>query len=297
MSVKYFKHINDFLDTLDVPQIIHDDFYIVKFENHNFHVNQPQAAYSHDYFEIFLSVGYNTMVSTEDKEANTLEYNISFVSPGQLVKWETNKIPMKDTISYMILFKPAFLPFVNGKFSLFETFPYFNNYTQPSYKLTQLQKLQFKRCFQDLHDEYKLGEMAARDILKSYLTVLLFKAKRELKCNTEVSYLKTRKEEITYDFENLVKRTNQKHHPIKYYADLLNISSIYLSECVKSVTDKTAKQIIDEYLILEAKSLLKLSNYTIYEIAHRLGFDDDSNFVKYFRKQTKLTPKQFKIYE
>ena len=57
---------------------------------------------------------------------------------------------------------------------------------------------------------------------------------------------------------------------------------------------KTAKQIIDEYLVLEAKSLLKQSTNSVAEIGYALGFEDNSNFVKYFKKQTNFTPKQYK---
>lgn len=296
MSVIYYKHINDFLDTIGVPQLIHDDFYIVKFEDHEFNINQPRSAYKHDYFEISITIGYNALVSIEDQTRNTLDYNLSFASPGQIIKWEMNQVEFTDTVSYMILFKPRFLPFANGILSLFKTFPYFNNFVLSSFKLDHGQKELFKRCFYDLHKEHQLHKACNIDILKSYLTILLFKAKRELKFSSEVSYLKTRRQEITYNFENLIKATKQKHKPIRYYADQLNISPIYLSECVKKETTKTAKQIINEYIILEAKSLLKQSGDSISEVANQLGFEDDSNFVKYFKKQTGLTPKQFKIY-
>lgn len=294
MSLKYYSNINDFLDALGAPQLILDGFYILKFEDHNFDINLARNEYKHDYFEILLTLRYNTYTPIEDQTKNVIDYNLSFTSPGQPVNIDTLK--MKGRINYMILFKPEFLPFATGLFSLFETFPYFNNFILPSYQLTAQQKMLFKRCFQDIYEEYQLGEMATVDILKSYLTALLFKAKRELQFSTAISYLKSRRQEITFNFENLIKQTRQKHQPIKYYAELLNISPIYLSECIKKVSDKTAKQIIDEYLVLEAKSLLKLTSKTICEIANQLGFDDGSNFVKYFKKQTGLTPKQYKIY-
>ena len=145
-----------------------------------------------------------------------------------------------------------------------------------------------------IYTEYKLNHEDSLEIIKSYLTLLLFKSKRELMFSNNISYLRSRAEEITYNFEKLIKTTKNKHQPIKFYADQLNISTIYLSECVKKVTGKTAKQVIDEYLILEAKSLLKQSTNTISEIAYSLGFEDASNFVKYFKKQTGITPRTYK---
>lgn len=296
MSIKYYEHINEFLDTIGIPQISHEHFYIVKFEDHNYNINSPKTAYKHNYFEVSFSIGYNALVSIDDKTDNALDYNLSFTSPGQTVKWQMDENSHTDSISYMVLFKPEFLPFLNDAFSLFETFPYFNNFTRSSYQLNKNQKTLFKKCFLDLYTENTLGELCSVNVLKAYLTALLFKAKRELQYSLGISYLKTRREEITYNFENLVKQTKQKHKPIRFFADLLHISPIYLSECVKKATNKTAKQIIDEYVILEAKSLLIQSTLSVFEVSHTLGFEDDSNFVKYFKKQTGLTPKQFKIY-
>jgi len=59
-------------------------------------------------------------------------------------------------------------------------------------------------------------------------------------------------------------------------------------------TRKTAKRIITEYLILESKSLLNQSTKTINDIAFQLGFNDTSNFIAFFKKNTSSTPSQYR---
>ncbi len=296
MSALHIKHINDFLDTSGITERIKDDFCIIRFDSSDIDLYKSMLNYTHDFFEISLTIGYKGLMTKEETVVDEVEYNVSFVTPGQSVNREWDNIKYTDTVRYTILFRSEFIPFVEDTFNLFQMFPYFNNTILSSYKLNANLKSVFKQSFDELYSEFQLGENANVDILKSFLTILLFKAKRTLTVNSEVSYLRTRRQEITYDFETLIKQTKKKHKPLSYYADKMNISVIYLSECIKKVTAKTAKQIIDEYLILEAKSLLKKSHHTIFEIASRLGFEDDSNFVKYFKKQTGLTPKQFKIY-
>ncbi|WP_459212386.1 helix-turn-helix domain-containing protein [Aquimarina rhabdastrellae] len=293
MMLKHYDNINDFLSAMGLPLIKNKNFYIAKFEDHNYNINNPECATSHEYFDISFTIGYDADVYIGERKANALEYNLSFVSPGQITKWQLNEIQNKP-LSYIILFKPEFLPFANDVFSIYETFPYFNNNTLSSFKLTAAQKKMFITYLGDIYREYQLNSESSFEIIKSYLNILLFNAKRELEYSDGVSYLKSRSQEITYNFENLIKKTKHKHQPIKYYAEKLNISPIYLAECVKKVTSKTAKQIINEYLVLEAKSLLKQSNESIAEIAYALGFEDNSNFVKYFKKQTGVTPKQYK---
>ncbi len=293
MIVKYYKNINDFLKEIGLPLLKNKEIYIAKFEDHNFNTVEESTTYTHDYFEISLSVGYDAQVSINNKTTNALDFNLSFVSPGQIVTWRLNEIKEEST-SYIILFKPEFLPFASSVFNIYENFSYFNNNTLSSFQLSKTQKQLFLNYLEIINKEYKINTEDSLEIVKAYLSIFLFNAKRELEFSEGISYLKTRSQEITYNFENLIKRTRHKHKPIKYYAEKLNISTIYLSECIKKITGKTAKQIIDEYLILEAKSLLKQSTETIAEIGYLLGFEDNSNFVKYFKKQTGLTPRQYK---
>ncbi|KAB1154205.1 AraC family transcriptional regulator [Tenacibaculum aiptasiae] len=293
MSIKNFNNINDFLSELEIPLLKNKEFYIAKFEDYDFNISSEPFSYKHEYFEISFSIGYDAQVSINDKTSNALDFNISFVSPGQIVTWDLKNIQQEST-SYILLFKPEFLPLAYSIFDIYENFSFFNNYTLSSYKLSNSQITLFLNYLESLDQEYKTDSEDSLEIIKSYLNIFLLKIKRELQFSQKVSYLKTRAQEITYNFENLIKQTKYKHQPIKYYAKQLNLSPIYLSECIKKTTNKTAKQIIDEYLILEAKSLLKQSTKSISEIAFSLGFDDNSNFVKYFKNKTGFTPKMYR---
>jgi AraC-like DNA-binding protein len=64
---------------------------------------------------------------------------------------------------------------------------------------------------------------------------------------------------------------------------------------LKEVTGKTTRQLIAERIASEARALLKHTNWNISEIAWCLGFEDTSNFVKFFKKNSELTPHQFRI--
>ena len=70
--------------------------------------------------------------------------------------------------------------------------------------------------------------------------------------------------------------------------------SIPLNHICKEVIQKTAKQCIDDFIILEAKRNLINSGIKSTELTYQLGFTESTNFVKYFKKHTGLTPNQFK---
>ncbi len=78
------------------------------------------------------------------------------------------------------------------------------------------------------------------------------------------------------------------------YAEQLNTTYKTLNQLCKLATDKTAKELIDAYTILEAKRRLILEKQPIQQLADALGFDEATNFVKYFKKHTSQTPTEFK---
>ena len=71
---------------------------------------------------------------------------------------------------------------------------------------------------------------------------------------------------------------------------MININATYLGEVVKKTTGKSPKQILSERLILEAKSLLHNTEMSISEVAYFLKFEDPSNFTKFFKSKTGISP-------
>ncbi|UOE49072.1 AraC family transcriptional regulator [Mucilaginibacter sp. SMC90] len=74
----------------------------------------------------------------------------------------------------------------------------------------------------------------------------------------------------------------------------LNVSSRYLSDMLKQETGKTAMELIHIYLINEAKNRLKSQDQNVSEIAYTLGFENLPYFSRLFKKETGLSPNQFK---
>jgi AraC-like DNA-binding protein len=83
----------------------------------------------------------------------------------------------------------------------------------------------------------------------------------------------------------------------KLYADKLHITYKTLNLVCKRGLGQTAKELIDAHTVLEAKRRLVIDNCSTQQLAGDLGFNDASNFVKYFKKHTGYTPSSFcKLY-
>ncbi|HIW74919.1 MAG TPA: response regulator [Firmicutes bacterium] len=77
-------------------------------------------------------------------------------------------------------------------------------------------------------------------------------------------------------------------------AEEMNLNANYLSQVFKKETGKTFLKYITDLRIEKAKKLLDSKNYSISEVASRLGFSDYFYFLKTFKRVTGLTPKQYK---
>ena len=99
---------------------------------------------------------------------------------------------------------------------------------------------------------------------------------------------------LMQNFLKTVQQYYKKERKVIFYADKLHLSAGYLSTVIKNVSGKTAAEWIDDYVILEAKSLLKSTNLTIQQISDGLNFPSQSFFGKYFKRQTGISPKEYK---
>jgi AraC family transcriptional activator of pobA len=98
---------------------------------------------------------------------------------------------------------------------------------------------------------------------------------------------------IRFYFEN--SRVKNNGLPtVNFIASELNLSSRYLSDLLKQETGKTAIELIHLYLISEAKNLLTGTHDSVSEIAYRLGFENPPYFSRLFKKETGMSPNEFK---
>ncbi|MBX2875646.1 MAG: AraC family transcriptional regulator [Saprospiraceae bacterium] len=97
------------------------------------------------------------------------------------------------------------------------------------------------------------------------------------------------------NFRQLLRDNYQLTRNAADYADQLFISYRKLNQVCKSVVKQTAKQFIDFYLLLEAKRLIVSTGLSFKEISFQLGFNEPTNFIKYFKKRTQQTPANFRM--
>lgn len=126
---------------------------------------------------------------------------------------------------------------------------------------------------------YKVG-----DILTHYLTE-----------HPEVdSPIHNHAEEYFRQFTELLGEHYKHERSVGFYARQLCITPKYLTTLIKRISGKSVSEWIDNYVILEAKTLLKYSNMSVQEIAYYLNFPNQSFFGSYFKRNAGMSPSQYK---
>ena len=85
-------------------------------------------------------------------------------------------------------------------------------------------------------------------------------------------------------------RNFRKERQIRFYANKLNISSVYLSRLVKEISGTTVNDHVTTLVYKEICNLLKQSDMTMGEIADELSFSDQSAMTNFFKQRSGMTP-------
>ncbi len=277
----------------------HKDFHIVNLAEFSYkRINEQKlplkvSSRKLGFFQIVTSNNHDANLTVDGTKYDDMKVDIIFIAPDQVVSFDVKSFK-KGTVAYSLVFSSEFLNIAPSNYSLLKNFPYFNVNRPPVYTLTEEQNNFFIEHMDKIYGYFKDLDKDNLEIIRSYLTIMLFEAKQMFIEGEVKSVANSRFEEVAYQFEALIMQITNKRQKLEYYANKLNFSSIYLAECVKKATGKTAKQIITEYLILESKSLLNQSTKTINDIAFQLGFGDTSNFISFFKKNSGSTPSQYR---
>jgi AraC family transcriptional regulator, transcriptional activator of pobA len=251
--------------------------------------------YRNNFYQIFflhhsqLSGNYNDTNICFEPERSYL----FFTCPGKLISWERSS----DLHGYIFSFKSSFLlPFTTMS-SFLKKFTFFNPEENHPVLLDSRTVDHIVDCIGKIAKEYNTPQSDSFEIVFYNILILLIHVKRICLNDSLPSFDSKhpgRNKFLLTEFENLVRKNYSTIRTVNEYAHLLHVTPKYLSDALKKESGKTAQQIFQDILMLEAKSFLLQTNVTIGELSHRLGFVDPSYFSKMFKAKNGMTPAAFR---
>lgn len=233
------------------------------------------------------------LIITKGESFHYIDFKKEILSPGVILPLTKDQIHAfnKDlnVEGCIISFEESF---ITENISEKNLFHFLHIYHTPSILIGQenLAALSpFLNLLKDLHLE--ANSVMKPEIINSTFMTLLFQIKRQ-----SIYQHKTFESQRFKDFirfKQLITEYYPESHNAKDYAAKLLVSYKYLNDICKEIGHKTAKSFLDSWLLLEAKRNIIENKYTSQEIANKMGFKEPSNFIRFFKKFTHVTPNQF----
>jgi AraC family transcriptional activator of pobA len=146
----------------------------------------------------------------------------------------------------------------------------------------------------DVLVEYQEQKEGYQQIIKSTLDIFFIQFARHRKqrkdSTTEATYEYERLQELL----ELIDKNYATQKQVSGYADAMNMSVFQLNNVTKTTLGKTASEVINEHIILEAKRYLLATSELVNQIAFHLGYEDASYFIRFFKKHTGTSPEAFR---
>jgi AraC-like DNA-binding protein len=243
-------------------------------------------------FYPFLCLESGLIRNIVDLQRYELRKNdLLFLTPAQIIQVESIS---PDTTGRLIAFEKTFL--VGEQGHLLKKLGFLSPMTTPVLSLSDKEAENILESISEIRRKVEdINRPHRRQIVINLISSLLLEIDaihglRHLREGKPVS----RKEAVNNQFHNLLSTHFLRERTVMFYADLLNITPKYLSELTKELTGKTAGELIDDRVILEAKVLLKNADLSIKQIAEILHFSDQFFFSKYFKNFTGISPSQYR---
>lgn len=272
----------DFRQTLTIELEVKDLAYVKEHPTH--FTGTRKASFYHI---IWLSEG-QAIFHIDFREITICAGQVLVISTNQVYEFDTSS----DYNGKLILFTDSFL----GQTAFDTRFLHTSELLNPV-KLNQtisVASLFMNNVLSLLQVELETpSDVFQTHIAQSYLKILLLTLERSLTANKSSVFMQAQAS-IARQFFNKVEEHYQENKGTAYYLNLLGVGEKLLSKEIKALTNKTPKAYINSRTILEAKRLLAYSNLSVKEVGFKLGFDEATNFNKFFRKHTHTTPMQFR---
>jgi AraC family transcriptional activator of pobA len=198
-----------------------------------------------------------------------------------------------DMEGYIGLFNIDFFLQINFPHQHIENKKILMGCAQPFIQLSDEHAAEIAAIFETMLEENRADRPGKNELIALKVIELLIHSERlfDEQLNFEANLPLV---DIVKTFSDLVEANFIQERTVSFYADRLHVHPNYLNSLIKKQTGRTAKESIQNRLLLEIKYLLHSTNLTIKEIASQLGFNDANYFSSFFTRLENLSPKKYR---
>lgn len=249
------------------------------------------SPHRHDYYTIILIENGVGKHFVDFKEYEITAKSIYFIYPGQVHQVVTKAMPK----GWVITFTNEFLVKHSISEQLINDVYLYNNFGEsPPLPLHEHEVEAYNDLISQLRN-LNHGSAYSEDAKGSLLKLFLIKSHSLCTLSKSVHLQAIEPgSPIFKEFKNYIDKYFSNKHKVNDYANMLAVTSDYLNKVVKSLTGKSAKEYIQNRIMLEAKRTLLFTDLTNKELSYQLGFEEPAHFSNFFKRYSGVSPNDFR---
>ena len=242
---------------------------------------------------------YHIIWFQQGNPTHLVDFNPIKIKPNTLLFLNKDTVQRFDDKSKFggeaILFTDSFFCKTEADTKFLRNSILFNDLFSVSQIQVKKQSKLFAGLLQQMTNELQdIKDNSQADILQNLLHNFLLYSERERRKQNFTEIKKGADLDYVMLFKDLLETGYKNQKQVNYYAKEIIITEKRLNQATTKVLGKTPKEIINDRIMLEAKRILAHTTESVKEIGYDLGFDEPTNFIKYFKKHSKFTPTEFR---
>ncbi|WP_316740715.1 AraC family transcriptional regulator [Pedobacter antarcticus] len=291
-----FNSISELHKALGLPKPLHPLISLVDYSKINANTADLEKGMVFNFYKISYKKNFTGKIRYGQNHYDFDEGGLSFFSPNQVI---TALEDEADYSGYTLLVHPDFIlghPLGQN----IRNYGFFDYSVTEALYLSDKEKNVIMSIFDNIGTELESAiDQISQDVLISQIELLLNYSKRFY--TRQFITRKTGSNDLLVRFEAALSEYFADDKPsiiglptVAQLASPLNVSPHYLGDMLRIVTGQNTQQHIHNKMIEKAKELLSVSDFSVSEIAYKLGFEHPQSFNRMFKKKTKVSPVDFR---
>lgn len=248
------------------------------------------TAHRHSFYHLVYFTKGAGLQQIDFKEYPVQPGLIYFMTPGQVHSWSFTE----EVDGYIVNFSQAYFSSYLSNPQYLQNFNFFDELaTDTVYVLPAHSREKIIDLFEDILVEGKDPGLFHEDMVKISMLHIFIQVSRAMELQHPVQN-NAYSQKLLISFKKLIEANFMKLRFPKQYAELLYITPNHLNALTNDLLGISAGELIRDRIILEAKRLLINMDLSVSDISNKLSFNDESYFIKFFKKQTGFTPNKFR---
>lgn len=257
------------------------------------HGMETDKVHVHGFYEIIWFQEGSGIHYVDFNEYKVAPGTIFFISPGQVHSFDKRH----DQKGVVLKICPELLNDETSSNNLYLRYNVFNAFDHLPYTRISDRSAERLSSIVDMikSEMVENSSIGHKDYLQSLIKMFIICVQRNSSLDESAILNPVRTSHKTFlAFRQLLEENYFHTHTVKDYAAMLNVTTKTLTQYVNECSSYSPLEMINNRITLEAKRLLRYSNLTVKEIAFRLGFQDPSYFVKFFKRMVKQSPVDYR---